>query len=128
MFRQRVSINIELRTKKRVDEADSSTKCIQDAAKKTLPVFAPRKKFAFASAETVSMYSSACVARTTGDFSQEKRLRRGLRRQLKRDRENEWTSRAKEFEKACEDKNPKKAHALLKQFSDLGEPASAVSY
>ncbi|KAK6745514.1 hypothetical protein RB195_011937 [Necator americanus] len=34
-----------------------------------------------------------------GDFSQEERLRRSFHRQLKRDRENEWTSRAKEFEK-----------------------------
>ncbi|KAK6741251.1 hypothetical protein RB195_009232 [Necator americanus] len=50
-----------------------------------------------------------CVCRTTGDFSQEKRLRRRLRRQLKRDRENEGTSRAKELEKAWEDKDPRNA-------------------
>ncbi|KAK6742224.1 hypothetical protein RB195_009843 [Necator americanus] len=44
---------------------------------------------------------------------QEKRLRRKLRRQLPQD--NEWTSKGKEFEKAWEDKNPRKAYALLKQ-------------
>ncbi|KAK6760084.1 hypothetical protein RB195_021557 [Necator americanus] len=38
---------------------------------------------------------------TTGDLSQEKRPRIKLRRQLKRDRENEWASR-EEFEKAWE--------------------------
>ncbi|KAK6762672.1 hypothetical protein RB195_023409 [Necator americanus] len=72
---------------------------IQDAARETLPVLLSRKKFAFASAETKSTYDSACVARSTGDFRQEKRLRRKLRRQLQQDRGNEWTSRAIEFEK-----------------------------
>ncbi|KAK6735344.1 hypothetical protein RB195_018508 [Necator americanus] len=67
-----------------------------------LDLAAPRKEFAFASAETISTYNSVCVAHT--DFSQEKRLRR-LRRQLKRDRENKWTSRAEEFEKAWKEKN-----------------------
>ncbi|KAK6749533.1 hypothetical protein RB195_001881 [Necator americanus] len=51
-FSQRVSINILLPTKKRADNANSFTKCIQDAAKKKLAVSTPRKKFAFASAET----------------------------------------------------------------------------
>ncbi|KAK6763322.1 hypothetical protein RB195_023869 [Necator americanus] len=44
---------------------------------------------------------------------QEKHVRKKLRRQLERDRENEWTPRAKEFEKAWEDKNPRKAYTLL---------------
>ncbi|KAK6730604.1 hypothetical protein RB195_007207 [Necator americanus] len=70
---------------------------VSDAAKKKLPVLASREKLAFASAKTVSAYNSVCVA---GDLTQEKRLRRKLHRQLNRDRdrENEWTSRAKEFE------------------------------
>ncbi|KAK6755930.1 hypothetical protein RB195_014366 [Necator americanus] len=42
-------------------------------------------------------------AHSTADFSQGKRLRRRLRRQPKRDRKKKWASRAKEFEKACED-------------------------
>ncbi|KAK6761013.1 hypothetical protein RB195_022182 [Necator americanus] len=54
-------------------------KCIQDAAKETLPVLTLRKKFTFASVETISTYNSVCVARKTGDFSRKKRLRR-LRR------------------------------------------------
>ncbi|KAK6762434.1 hypothetical protein RB195_023234 [Necator americanus] len=72
----------------------------------------PRKKLASASAETGSTYNSVCAARSTGDFNQKKRLRRKLRRQLQQDRDNEWTSRAKEFEKAWEDKNPRKVYAL----------------
>ncbi|KAK6755844.1 hypothetical protein RB195_014310 [Necator americanus] len=35
----------------------------------------------------------------------------------RQDRDNEWTSRAMEFEKAWEDRNPRKAYALLKQYS-----------
>ncbi|KAK6728277.1 hypothetical protein RB195_005738 [Necator americanus] len=114
-FRQRVSIHVGVRTSKKLGDADSYTKCIQDAARETLPVLLPRKKFAFASAETKSTYNSVCVARSAGD--QEKRLRRKLRRQLQQDRDNEWTSRAMEFEKAWEDRNPRKAYALLKQYS-----------
>ncbi|KAK6763938.1 hypothetical protein RB195_024322 [Necator americanus] len=59
----------------------------QETAKKTLPVLAPRKKFVFVSAETISTYKFVCVARSADDFSQEKRLRRRLHRQLKGDRE-----------------------------------------
>ncbi|KAK6743212.1 hypothetical protein RB195_010461 [Necator americanus] len=43
--------------------------------------------------------------------------KRKLRRQLQQDGDNEWTSRAMEFEKAWEDRNPRKAYALLKQYS-----------
>ncbi|KAK6764228.1 hypothetical protein RB195_024515 [Necator americanus] len=116
-FCQHVSIHVEIRTRKKLSDADSFTKCIQDAARETLPVLLPRKKFAFASAETKSTYNSVCVARSAGDFNQEKRLRRKLRRQLQQDRDNEWTSRAMEFEKAWKDTNPRKAYALLKQYS-----------
>ncbi|KAK6755547.1 hypothetical protein RB195_014115 [Necator americanus] len=101
-FRQRVSIHVEVRTRKKLSDADSFTKCFQDAAKETLPVLLPRKKFAFASAVTKSTYNSVCIARSAGDFNQEKRLRRKLRRQLQQDRDNEWTSRAMVFEKAWE--------------------------
>ncbi|KAK6763341.1 hypothetical protein RB195_023877 [Necator americanus] len=116
-FRQRVSIHVGVQTRKKLSDADSFTKCIQDAARETLPVLLPRKKFAFASAETKSTYNSVCAARSAGDFNQEKRLRRKLRRQLQQDRDNEWTSRAMEFEKAWEDRNPRKAYAPLKQYS-----------
>ncbi|KAK6748757.1 hypothetical protein RB195_001405 [Necator americanus] len=85
-FRQRVSIHVGVRTRKKLSDADSFTKCIQDATRETLPVLLPRKKFAFASAETKSTYNSVCVARSAGDFNQEKRLRRKLRRQLQQDR------------------------------------------
>ncbi|KAK6764380.1 hypothetical protein RB195_024634 [Necator americanus] len=152
----------------------------QDAASETLPVLLPRKKFAFASAETKSTYNSVCVARSAGDFNQEKRLRRKLRRQLQQDRDrlwalaicdgrrllfamdlrkqdprtilcvssydsnqekrlrgklhrqlqqdrnNEWTSRAMEFEKAWEDRNPWKVYALLKQYSGKMKRCSPV--
>ncbi|KAK6750581.1 hypothetical protein RB195_002511 [Necator americanus] len=66
------------------------------------------------------------VAHSTGDFNQEKRLRRKLRRQLQQDRDNEWTSRAMEFEKAWEDRNPRKAYALLKPYSDKVKRCSHV--
>ncbi|KAK6735532.1 hypothetical protein RB195_018631 [Necator americanus] len=42
------------------------------------------------------------------------------------DRDNEWTSRSKEFEKAWEGKNPRKAYALLKQYSGKLERCSPV--
>ncbi|KAK6739650.1 hypothetical protein RB195_008256 [Necator americanus] len=96
-FRQRVSIHVGVGTRKKLNDADSFTKCIQDAVKETLPVLLPRKKFAFASAETKSTYNSVCVVRSAGDFNQEKRLRRKLRRQLQQENDNEWTSRAMQF-------------------------------
>ncbi|KAK6729046.1 hypothetical protein RB195_006227 [Necator americanus] len=114
-FRQRVSIHVGARTRKKLSDADFFTKYIQDAAREMLLVLLPRKKFAFGSAETTSTYNSVCVARSAGDFNQEKRLRRKVRRQ--QDRDNEWTSRAMEFEKAWEGRNPRKAYALLKQYS-----------
>ncbi|KAK6754741.1 hypothetical protein RB195_013620 [Necator americanus] len=61
-FRQRVSIHVGVRAKKKLRDADSFTKCIQDAARETLPVLLPRKKFAFAFAETKSTYNTVCVA------------------------------------------------------------------
>ncbi|KAK6728222.1 hypothetical protein RB195_005707 [Necator americanus] len=115
-FRQRVSIHTGVRTRKKLSDADSFTKCIQDAARETLPVLLPRKKFAFASAETKFTYNFVCAARSAGEFNQEKRLRRKLRRHLQQDRDSEWMSRAMEFEKAWEDRNPRKAYALLKQY------------
>ncbi|KAK6742955.1 hypothetical protein RB195_010308 [Necator americanus] len=104
-FHHRVSNHVGVQTRKRLCDADSFTiytiflyntfplqipfKCIQDAAEETLPVQMPRKKFAFASAETRSTYNSVCVARSIGDFNQEKRLRRKLCRQLQQDRNSE---------------------------------------
>ncbi|KAK6741757.1 hypothetical protein RB195_009555 [Necator americanus] len=110
-FRQRVSIHVGVRTRKKLSDTDSFTKCFQDAARETLPVLLPRKKFAFASAETKSIYNSVCVARSAGDFNQGKRLRRKLRRQLQQDRDDEWTSRAMEFEKAWEDRKEREKPA-----------------
>ncbi|KAK6728920.1 hypothetical protein RB195_006157 [Necator americanus] len=98
----------------------------QDAARDTLPVILPRKKFAFASVETKSKYNSVYAARSAGDFNQEKRLRRKLRRQLQQNRDNEWTSRAMEFEKAWEDRNPRKVYAPLKQYSGKMKRCSPV--
>ncbi|KAK6763202.1 hypothetical protein RB195_023785 [Necator americanus] len=69
---------------------------------------------------------SVCVACTTGDFSQKRSLKRRLRRQLKRDPANEWTSRTKEFEKAWEDKNPRKTCTLLRQYSTKMKKCSPV--
>ncbi|KAK6734199.1 hypothetical protein RB195_017776 [Necator americanus] len=43
--------------------------------------------------------------------------RKNLRRQLQQDRESGWSLRAEEFEEAFEEKNPKKAHTLLRQHS-----------
>ncbi|KAK6728717.1 hypothetical protein RB195_006014 [Necator americanus] len=54
-----------------------------------------------------------CVALSSGDFNQEKCLTRKPRRQLQQDRDNEWTSRAMEFEKAWEG-----------SLQDLAEPAN----
>ncbi|KAK6762482.1 hypothetical protein RB195_023271 [Necator americanus] len=63
-FRQCVSIHVGVRTRKKFSDADSFIKSIQDAARETLPVLLPRKKFAFAFAETKSTYNSVCVARS----------------------------------------------------------------
>ncbi|KAK6735308.1 hypothetical protein RB195_018480 [Necator americanus] len=103
-------IDMAVRTRKKLSDADSFTKSIQDATRETLPVLLQRKKFAFASVETNSTYNSVCVARSTGDFNQNRRLRRKLHRQLQQDRDTEWTSRAMEFEKAWEDQNRRKAY------------------
>ncbi|KAK6755889.1 hypothetical protein RB195_014340 [Necator americanus] len=40
--------------------------------------------------------------------------------------DNEWTSRAIEFEKAQEDRNPRKAYGLLKQYSGKMKRCSPV--
>ncbi|KAK6762063.1 hypothetical protein RB195_022963 [Necator americanus] len=125
-FRQRVSIHVGVRTRKKLSDADSFTKCIQDAARETLPVLLPRKKFVFASAETKSctiLYMSRAALVTS---SRKSVLERKLRRQLQQDRDNEWTSRAMEFEKTWEDRNPRKAYALLKQYSGKLERCSPV--
>ncbi|KAK6733277.1 hypothetical protein RB195_017182 [Necator americanus] len=98
----------------------------QDAAIETLAVLLSRKKFAFAFAETKSIYNSVFVKHSAGDFNQEKRLRIKLRRQLQQDHDNEWTSRAMEFEKAWEDRNPRNAYALLKQYSGRMKRCSPV--
>ncbi|KAK6757171.1 hypothetical protein RB195_015161 [Necator americanus] len=70
-----------------------------------------RKKFAFASVEAKSTYSSIyalLVALQLRKASEKVKM-------LQQDRHNEYNLRAKEFEKACEDKNPNKTYALLKQ-------------
>ncbi|KAK6760404.1 hypothetical protein RB195_021754 [Necator americanus] len=105
-------------------EKQADTK--MDAAKETLLIQMPQKKFAIASAETKSTYNLVCVARNTGDLNQEKRLRRKLCRQLQQDRDNEWTSRANKFEKVWEDKNPRKAYVPLKQYSGKMKRCSPV--
>ncbi|KAK6741871.1 hypothetical protein RB195_009628 [Necator americanus] len=107
-------------------DANSFTTCIQDIAKETFPLLMQRKKFPFASVETRSMYNSEPNARSTGDFSQERRLRRKPPRKLQQDRENEWISRTKEFENARESKNPRKAYELLKQYSGKMKRYSTV--
>ncbi|KAK6742759.1 hypothetical protein RB195_010182 [Necator americanus] len=125
-FCQHVSIHVGVRTREKLGDADSFIKCFQDAARETLPVLLPQRKFAAASAETKSTYNPVCVARSAGDFNQEKRLRRKLSLQLQQDCNNEWTSRAMEFEKAWEDRNPRKAYALLKQYSGKMKRCSPV--
>ncbi|KAK6764956.1 hypothetical protein RB195_025047 [Necator americanus] len=52
---------------------------------------------------------------TYGDW----RLRRKVRHHLKLDRKNERTSTAKEFEKAWEDNNPRKAHTLVARLGGV---------
>ncbi|KAK6745703.1 hypothetical protein RB195_012053 [Necator americanus] len=73
---QRVSIHVGVWTRKKHGDADSFRKCIQDAAKETLPVLMRWKEFAFAYVEARSAYNSECVARSAGDFNQEKHLSR----------------------------------------------------
>ncbi|KAK6746500.1 hypothetical protein RB195_000021 [Necator americanus] len=115
-------MNIGLRNKNKVDDTDSSTKCIRDAARKNLSVSLGGRTFAYA--ETISTYNSVCVARTTGEFSQEKRLTRRCHRHLKG--ENKWSSRTKEFEKAWEEKDPRKAYTLLMQYRSKTKGCSPV--
>ncbi|KAK6756431.1 hypothetical protein RB195_014692 [Necator americanus] len=106
-----------MRTRRKLCDADSSKKCIQDAANETFPVLVPRNKFALAPAETRSTYDFVCATSTTGDFNQEIRLIRRLRRRVKFNRENKRTSRANEVEKEWEDKNLDEAYVLLRQYS-----------
>ncbi|KAK6729714.1 hypothetical protein RB195_006643 [Necator americanus] len=73
-------------------DADSFTGCIQDAAKrKNAPCFNIKKEVRLwiCGDETNVLYNSGWVVRTTSELSQEKRLRRRLRHQLKRGREKE---------------------------------------
>ncbi|KAK6764942.1 hypothetical protein RB195_025036 [Necator americanus] len=97
-FRQRVSIHVGVRTRKKLSDADPFTKCIQDAAKKTLPVLLPvcicGNKTHVQFCILFSWLKSP--AHSAGDFNQENVLQG---RQLQQDRENEWTSRAEEFER-----------------------------
>ncbi|KAK6736651.1 hypothetical protein RB195_019385 [Necator americanus] len=51
-FRRRVSIDVGEQTWKKLFDADSFTKCIQEAVKKKCPFQMPRKTFALASVET----------------------------------------------------------------------------
>ncbi|KAK6758326.1 hypothetical protein RB195_015877 [Necator americanus] len=74
-FRQRVSTYVGVVTRRKLCDADSFFKVHLGRCKGTLPVQMPRKKFAFASTETKSTYNSVCVARSTGHFNQEKRLK-----------------------------------------------------
>ncbi|KAK6760402.1 hypothetical protein RB195_021754 [Necator americanus] len=120
---QMVTVGIDANEKMGL-EKQADTK--MDAAKETLLIQMPQKKFAIASAETKSTYNLVCVARNTGDLNQEKRLRRKLCRQLQQDRDNEWTSRANKFEKVWEDKNPRKAYVPLKQYSGKMKRCSPV--
>ncbi|KAK6757793.1 hypothetical protein RB195_015549 [Necator americanus] len=62
---------------------------------------------------TVLYVSPAPLAIST---RKRKRKSKELRRQLQQDRDKEWTSRAKELEKAWENKNPRKAYSLSKQY------------
>ncbi|KAK6737184.1 hypothetical protein RB195_019712 [Necator americanus] len=58
---ERMSIHVGVRTRKKLSDADSFTKCIQDAAREMLPVLLPREKFALASAGTKSTYTSTVI-------------------------------------------------------------------
>ncbi|KAK6765268.1 hypothetical protein RB195_025268 [Necator americanus] len=98
-FRQRVSIHVGVRTRKKLSD-----------------------RFLH------KVHQGHCKGNAPGSIAaeEEKRLRRKLRRQLQQDRDNEWTSRAMEFEKAWEDRNPRKAYALLKQYSGKMKRCSPV--
>ncbi|KAK6764548.1 hypothetical protein RB195_024755 [Necator americanus] len=51
-FRQRVYIHVLARTRKKLRDAESFTKCTQDVANETLPGLLPREKFPFEPAKT----------------------------------------------------------------------------
>ncbi|KAK6747969.1 hypothetical protein RB195_000899 [Necator americanus] len=54
-FRQRVSIQVGVRTRKKLCSADSFIKCIKDATKEPLPVLGLEKKLDFVSGEQGSI-------------------------------------------------------------------------
>ncbi|KAK6760666.1 hypothetical protein RB195_021936 [Necator americanus] len=108
-FCQCVSLHAEVRTRKKLSDADHFTKCIQEAARETFPVLLPWR--------SLPLHLLKQNPRT---------ILRKLRRQLQQDRDNEWTSRAMEFEKAWEDRNPRKAYTLLKQYSGKMKRCSPV--
>ncbi|KAK6743853.1 hypothetical protein RB195_010886 [Necator americanus] len=125
-FRQRVSVHVGVRNRKKLSDFPSqiaSRRCKGNApgsiaAGKNSPLHLRKK--------STSTYNSVCVARSAVDFNQEKGLRRRLRRQLQQDRGNEWTARAKEFEKAWENKNSRSTYTLLKQYSSKMKRCSPV--
>ncbi|KAK6748093.1 hypothetical protein RB195_000989 [Necator americanus] len=106
--RQRVSIHVGVRTRKKLSDADFFKKSIQDAAKETLQFYCRER--------------SLLLHRKPNPRT----ILRKLRRQLQQDRDNEWSSRAMEFEKAWEDRNPRKAYALQKQYSSKMKRCSSV--
>ncbi|KAK6732052.1 hypothetical protein RB195_016431 [Necator americanus] len=133
-FRRRVSIHVGVQNRKKLSDADFFHKKDLGRCKGNAPgsIAAAEVCLCICGNKTLTIlyvqfpYNSVCVARSTGNFNQEKRLRRKLRRQLQQDRDNEWTSGAKEFEKAWVDKNPRKVYALLRQFSGKMKRCSPV--
>ncbi|KAK6750337.1 hypothetical protein RB195_002359 [Necator americanus] len=83
----------------------------------------PRKKLALASAETKSTYKSMCHPPHLPVTSTRNSILEGS---CVVNRDSEWTSRAKLFEKEWENKNPRETYALLEQYGGKMKGCSPV--
>lgn len=117
LYKQKVLDGLIKRAKEGETDADSLTTVIKTAAEESLPKTERARKTSRMSVTAQDIYSRLCAARHQKDHHQERRLRRGLRRQLQYDRDEMWEQRAKEIEAAWSEKNPRKVYTLLRMYS-----------
>jgi exonuclease III len=97
--------------------AESWTRSIAEAAKSTLPTNNVRRSARTFSEQAMKIYEKMCDTRHAGDLAGCRRLRRAVRRQLQRDREQVWEQRVEELQAAWNAKNPRKVYTLLRAYS-----------
>lgn len=116
-FRGAVLDKMISRATKHENTADSWTSAIADAAKDSLPLCRNQRQAKKYSEKANEIYRRMCHARHQGDLAACRRLRRAIRNQLKRDREEVWERRVEELQAAWEARNPRKVYTLLRVYS-----------